>query len=82
MPQNIRNTDKKRINVGETVVQRQPTWRNGLARWTSKSKVVGSSFIGGEADLSLLMVEFLIWYCFLKFQYLRCKSILLHLLSK
>ena len=63
MPQKIRNTDKKRINVGEKEVLRQPPWSNGLARWTSNSKVVGSSPIGGEADLSLLMVEFLIWYC-------------------
>ncbi len=25
----------------------KPPWRNGLARWTSNSKVVGSSPIGG-----------------------------------
>ena len=49
---------------------KQLPWRNGLARWTSNSNVVGSSPIGGEDDLSHSMVEYLVWYCFLKFQYL------------
>ena len=55
------------MNVFEKVVLRQGPWRNGLALWTSNSKVVGSSPIGDEADLWLLMVEFLIWYCLKNF---------------
>ena len=30
------------------VIDTQPPWRNGLACWTSNSKVVGSSPTGGD----------------------------------
>ena len=39
----------------------QPPWRNGLAHWTSNSKVVGSSPTGG--DPILLPNLFYIIYC-------------------
>ncbi len=34
-------------SVSSQKTSTKPPWRNGLARWTSNSKVVGSSPIGG-----------------------------------
>ena len=36
------------------ILAARPPWRNGLAHWTSASKVVGSSPTGGETFFSYL----------------------------
>ena len=46
---------KKKKEIDETrfkLITVKPPWRNGLACWTSNSKVVGSSPTGGGVFLS------------------------------
>ena len=55
--QSIEPSQKTLIN--SSVTCQQPQWRNGLARWTSNSKVVGSTPIwGGRCYMFLNVFSF------------------------
>ena len=44
----------------------KPSWRNGLARWTSNSKVVGSSPIEGDSFVSAFLYFYHFFFSVLK----------------